>query len=221
MLTLLRVSYQPGANSELQPVEQAVQQWTLNPNARGTAQMKIHAARAGQYRLKYLVTDGYGRQIEGGYVFVVRGEGFNGDGYRFNDLELLTDKRDYQPGDTVNLMVNTNRENSTVLLFTRPCNGVCLPPQVLRLQGKSITQTIAVAKKDMPNFFVEALTVSDGKVYNELREVTVPPEQRILNVEVLPSAEKYQPGQPATVKIKVTAQAGQPLYRLAGGHHLR
>ena len=47
------VSYQPGANGELQPVEQAVQHWTLNTDAHGTAQVKIHAAQAGQYRLKY------------------------------------------------------------------------------------------------------------------------------------------------------------------------
>ena len=140
----------------------------------------------------------------------MRGAGFNGDGYRFNDLELLTDKRDYQPGDTVNLMVNTNRENSTVLLFARPCNGIYLAAAGAAPAGQERRAAIAVAKKDMPNFFVEALTVSDGKIYNELREVTVPPEQRILNVEVLPSAEKYQPGQQATVKIKVTDQQGIP-----------
>ncbi len=209
-LNLLSISYQPGANGELQPVEHALQHWTLNPDAHGTAQIKIHAAKAGQYRLKYLVTDAFGRQLEGGYVFVVRGQGFNGDGYRFNDLELITDKRDYQPGDNVNLMVNTNRDNSTVLLFTRPCNGICLPPQVLRLQGKSLTQAISVVKKDMPNFFIEALTVSDGIVFDEVREVTVPPEQRILNVEVLPSAAKYRPGQQAAVKIKVTDQQRNP-----------
>ena len=210
-LSLLSISYQPDAQSgELKPVEQVVQQWTLNPDARGTAQVKIHAARAGQYRLKYVVTDVYGRKIEGGYVFVVRGEGFNGDGYRFNDLELVTDKRDYQPGEAVNLLLNTNRENSTVLLFTRPCNGIYQAPQVLRLNGKSAVETIAVAKKDMPNFFVEALTVSGGKIYNEVREVTVPPEQRILTVDVQPSAEKYQPGQKATMKIKVSDQQGNP-----------
>ena len=152
---------------------------------------------------------------------MVRGQGFNGDGYRFNDLELITDKRDYQPGDKVNLMVNTNRDNSTVLLFTRPCNGIYLPPQVLRLQGKSLTQAIAVVKKDMPNFFVEALTVSDGQVFSEVREVTVPPEQRILNVEVLPSAEKYQPGQQADGEDQSDRPAGPSLHRLAGGQHVR
>ena len=39
-------------------------------------------------------------------------------------------------------------------------------------------------QKDMPNFFVEAVTVADGRVHTETREVVVPPEKRVLNVEV-------------------------------------
>ena len=54
-----------------------------------------------------------------------------------------------------------------MLLFVRPANGVYLPPKVLRLDGKSTVEEIEVVKKDMPNFFVEAVTVADGKVYTE------------------------------------------------------
>ena len=32
----------------------------------------------------------------------------------------------------------------------------------------------------MPNFFVEAVTVADGRVYTEIREIIVPPEKRVL-----------------------------------------
>ena len=62
-------------------------------------------------------------------------------------------------------MVNTNRRGGTVLLFVRPANGVYLPPKVVRLKGKSTVEEIAVVQKDMPNFFVEAVTVADGKVH--------------------------------------------------------
>jgi len=148
--------------------------------------------------------------IEGGYLFTVRGDGFDGSDFRYNDLELIPDQRDYQPGDQVNLMVNTNRDESTVLLFIRPSNGMYLPPKVLHLNGKSTVEAIAVAKKDMPNFFVEAVTVSGGRVITESHEVVVPPEQRILNVAVQPSAEKYLPGAPATVKLAVTGPDGKP-----------
>ncbi|HEX5270760.1 MAG TPA: alpha-2-macroglobulin family protein, partial [Gemmataceae bacterium] len=76
--------------------------------------------------------------------------------------------------------------------------------------GKSIEEEVAVVQKDMPNFFIEAVTVHGGKVYSELRELAVPPEKRVLNVEVVPSATEYRPGQKATVKVKLTDTAGKP-----------
>ena len=75
---------------------------------------------------------------------MVRGEGFDGASFRFNDLELIPDKREYAPGEKVKLLINTNRTDGTVLLFVRPTNGVYLPPKVLRLQGKSTVEEIGV-----------------------------------------------------------------------------
>ena len=75
--------------------------------------------------------------IEGGYVFTIVGEGFDGAQFRFNHLELVPDKAQYAPGDTVKLQINTDRAGGTVLLFVRPANGVYLPPKVIRLEGKS------------------------------------------------------------------------------------
>src|SRR5262249_9264460 len=183
-LTLYRISY----NDKNEPVEKAVENWKLDTNAEGSARQRFKAAEPGQYRLSYQVTDGQKHTIQGGYLFVVRGEGFDGKGFRFNDLELVTDQREYAPGDKVKLLINTNKNDSTVLLFVRP-TGVYLAPKVLRLKGKSIEEEIAVAMKDMPNFYIEAVTVADGRVYSEVREVVVPPEKRVLNVEVLPSQQ--------------------------------
>src|SRR5262249_20067378 len=47
-------------------------------------------------------------------------------------------------------------------------------------------------------------------VHVETREVVVPPEKRVLNVEVLPSQKEYKPGEKATVKVKVTDFFGKP-----------
>lgn len=205
-LTLLRVTY----DKEFKPVETQVQRWDLPTNDRGRAELQIKATQAGQYRLSYKVTDAKDHTLEGGYLFCIRGEGFDGSAFRFNDLELIQDKRDYKPGDKVNLMINTNRAGTSVVLFIRPSNGVYLPPKVIRLTGKSTVEQVEVAKKDMPNFFVEGFTVSDGKIFAEVREITVPPESRVLNVDVTPSAPQYQPGQKATVKVKLTDTTGEP-----------
>lgn len=204
--TLYRISY----NDKNEPVEKAVRKWSLDTNIEGTAQQQLKASQPGQYRLAYRLTDKKEHTIEGGYVFVVRGEGFDGRDFRFNELELVTDRREYAPGDKVKLMINTNTVGGVVLLFTKPTNGIYLPPKTVRLVGKSAEEEIAVVQRDMPNFFVEAVTVAEGRVHSETREVVVPPEKRILNVNVLPSQQEYKPGQKATVKVKLTDFFGKP-----------
>ena len=106
-------------------------------------------------------------------------------------------------------MINTNQVNSTVLLFVRPTNGVYLPPKVVRLRGKSTVEEIGIVPGDMPNIFVEALTVSDGKVHDEVREIAIPPESRVVDIAVEPSQTTYKPGQKAKVKLKLTGPDGQ------------
>jgi uncharacterized protein YfaS (alpha-2-macroglobulin family) len=204
-LVLYRIQYKDG-----QPVEKAVQEWDLNTDDEGLARQLLKASEAGQYRLAYTVTDEKRHKIEGAYLFVVRGEGFDGKDFRFNEIELVPDKREYAAGEKVRLMVNTDRAGGTVLLFIRPANGIYLPPKVLRLKGKSSVEEIEVSKKDMPNFFVEAVTVYNGRLYSQMREIVVPPEKRVLNVEVLPSARSYKPGEAAKIRVKLTDFRGQP-----------
>ena len=205
-LTLFAISY----DKNNKPVEKAVQTWNLDTDSEGRLRHQLTAAAAGQFRLSYKLTDSKKHTIEGGYVFVVRGAGFQGGkDFRFNDVELITDKREYAPGDKVKLLINTNRQGGTVLLFVRP-SGVYLPPRVVRIKGKSTVEEIAVTQKDMPNFFVEAVTIHGGRVHSEVREVIVPPEKRVLNVEVLPSLPEYKPGQKASVKVRLTDFFGKP-----------
>jgi uncharacterized protein YfaS (alpha-2-macroglobulin family) len=204
-LVLYRITYRNG-----EPIEKKVQAWDLGTDEEGHARQLLKASEAGQYRLAYTVTDAKRHKIEGAYLFVVRGEGFDGKDFRFNEIELVPDKTDYAPGEKVRLMVNTDHADGTILLFVRPANGIYLPPKVLRLKGKSAVAEIEVTKKDMPNFFVEATTVYDGKLYSQTREIIVPPAKRVLNVEVLPSATTCKPGETARVKVRLTDFFGKP-----------
>ena len=80
-----------------------------------------------------------------------------------------------------------------MLLFVRPTNGVYLPPKVVHLRGKSTVEEIGIVARDMPNIFVEALTVADGKVHDEVREIAIPPESRVVDVAVEPSQTTTSP----------------------------
>ncbi|MFW5693286.1 MAG: alpha-2-macroglobulin family protein, partial [Thermoguttaceae bacterium] len=204
-LTLYRIGYEDG-----EPVETPVQDWQLRTDVDGRASQQLTASQAGQYRLSYEVTDAKDHTIEGGYLFTVVGEGFDSAQFRFNHLELIPDKKDYAPGDKVKLQINTDRAGGTVLLFVRPTNGVYLKPEVLRLDGKSTIHEIEVAKRDMPNFFVEAVTLTDATVHTETKEIVVPPEKRVLDVAIEPSKEAYKPGEKAKVQLTLTDFTGEP-----------
>src|SRR6185503_12991395 len=94
-LRLLKITYGPAP--ERKPVEAEVKNWSLATNADGQAEIKIQASEKGQYRLSYAVTDKAGHEIEGGYLFTIVGEGFDGREFQFNNLEIVPDKRDYAP----------------------------------------------------------------------------------------------------------------------------
>ncbi len=206
VLKLFRITY----NDQAEPQETEAGSWNINTNDQGTVSQQIAASQAGQYRLSYTLTNDKGRAIEGGYLFVVTGQGFDGREFRFNDIELITDKREYAPGDTVKLLINTNKSDGAVVLFLRPSNGIYLPPKVIALKGKSTVEDVGIVQKDMPNFFIEAFTIADGRYHEDVREVIVPPEQRVINVAVEPSQTEYKPGQPAKVTVKLTGLDGKP-----------
>ncbi|MCX7049435.1 MAG: MG2 domain-containing protein [Candidatus Sumerlaeota bacterium] len=205
-LNLYKIAY----DKDMKPVEKSVQDWRLDTNVEGMSSVQIDAKTAGQYRLAYKVRDSKKHEIEGGYVFTVTGDGDDGSNYRFNAVELVTDKREYAPGDKVKLRINTEQKNSTVLLFIRPANGVYLLPKVLRLKGKSTVEEIEISKKDMPNFFVEALTIAGNRVHSETREVIVPPESRILKMEVETAKQEYKPGDKAKIGVRLLGTDGKP-----------
>lgn len=192
------------------PVETEIERYELPTNANGEARLSLTAGQAGQYRIAYTLTNASGASVEGGALVLVLGEGFDGSDFRFDALELLVERSEYAPGDTVKLVINTNRIDSTVLLFLRPENGSYAEPKVLRLRGKTTTYEFEVERGDMPNFFVEALTVANGRIYRAVREIVVPPESRVLGLEVEPDASEYAPGAPASVRLRLTDADGEP-----------
>lgn len=205
VLKLLKISY----DAQGKPSEKSAASWEMKVEDGQVAQ-KFVAAEAGQYRLSLEFTDEAGHKQEGGHLFSVLGPGAVADSFRYNPLELIPDRDEYRPGEKVRLMVNVDKPGATVLLFVRPRQGAYPAPRIIRMDGRTHVEEIEVGKGDMPNFFVEAVTVADVKVSTESRQIVVPPEKRVADLAIEPESAEYLPGGKARLALKLTGADGKP-----------
>lgn len=216
VLRLMKIAYAADGT----PTETEVTTQKTALDADGRVQGRFVFATAGQYRCVVTVTTpakaGKTQKIEGASLITAIGAGSataagNGRDYRFNDVELTVDKREYAPGDTAQVLVGVGRAGAAVLLFDRPVHGVYGPPKVLRLNDRQTLEPVAISLADMPNVFLEAVTVHSGRAATVVRELIVPPQKRTLNVSVTSDATRYLPGAKAALSVKVTDLEGKPV----------
>jgi uncharacterized protein YfaS (alpha-2-macroglobulin family) len=204
-LHLFSVTY----DKDGKPTEREVFSAEVQTDADGHAVQKLSASEAGQYRVACSITDAQGRSEEGAQLLVVRGAGFDGRQFRFGALELITERKEYAVGEKIEVLINTEQADSHVMLFERAANGMVIRPRLLKLKGKSMVVSLPVEKEDAPNRFIEAFTISEGRVHSATREIAVPPQSRILNLSV-ETVAKAKPREKATIKLKLTDEAGKP-----------
>ncbi|MBR0236547.1 MAG: alpha-2-macroglobulin [Thermoguttaceae bacterium] len=202
--------YQVSYKSDGSPEESEVWSKYVNPEEDGSTVVTFNLKKAGQYRIEYSVDDGANHVCKGGQLITLRGDGFNSKDYRFADLEIVPEKDTCNPGETLRLTINVDKTDAVVWLFPRAANGVCLPPEKVEMNGKTGYYDLKIEMRDMPNFFVEAVTVANNQVFTETRQICVPPAKRILVMDVIPSKENYKPGEDATAKIVLKDLQGNP-----------
>lgn len=190
--------------------EERVKEFALAAEEDGEGRWKFEAPGSGQYRLAVSLKDQKGRIQEGATVFTVRLVNEKGQENRFNPLELILDKKEYRAGEEARLLINTNQPNSTVLLFLRTDGHTAGSHQLISIEGKSKEIAIKLSKADMPNVFVEAVTLVDGHVVTETKQIVLPPEKRILNVEVVPEKSKYKPREKGKLTLRLRDENGEP-----------
>jgi len=200
------ILYSTSVDADGKITEKEVAKWTPE-----SGNWVFEASEPGQYRMAVEFTDKKGRKREGATVFSIRGaEGEEGGDFLYNDLELIPDKKEYRPGDTVKLLVNVNKRKSRVWLFIRSSQGKQEETRIIRIKGKSQVVKIPVELGDMPNFFIDAVTVANGEVHTVTREIVLPPEKRKLGVEVIPAKDKLKPREKTSLTIKITDSDGEP-----------
>ncbi len=208
-LRIAKVSF-TGENLDVVEEKPVVTQ-SKKTDAFGVLEHRWEIAEPGQYRISFTAKDAWGGEVVGSTVIWVWGPGFEGRRFKFNHLEVLTDKRSYAVGETARLLINSNVAGAHVLFSAKADNGTLFDPQVLQLEGKTKVIEVPLTASHVPNFFVDATLVGDGRISEEIREVFVPPVDAEMKVEVTPGKKEYRPGEKATLEVVTTTLDGRPL----------
>jgi uncharacterized protein YfaS (alpha-2-macroglobulin family) len=192
-------------------VEKKLAELPLETLKEGAARLSWRAPSTGQFKFTFVTKDDWGTEVRASTVQWVAGPGFSGAKHRFQGLELITDKRVYVPGDTAKVLVNVEQAGASVLLATQVDNGALVDWRVMAMAEKSRVIEIPITAAHVPNFFIEATTVAGAEVFQEAREIFVPPVGSELNVTLSSAKKEYKPGETATVVVKTTNGKGEPV----------
>ena len=192
--------------------EKEIQSWPLETNAEGEARQKFAAPVTGQYRLAASLSFKGGEAVEGATIVNVHGPGRDDPAaWKFGPLELVADKSDYKPGETLKLRVNSDRENAHVWLFLHISGGAGSEAKRIQLDGKSLEVPVPLDLKDMPNMFIEGITVHGAKVHTAVKQVLLPPVSKVIEVTLEPAKTKVKPQEKSSLKVTLKDAAGKPV----------
>jgi uncharacterized protein YfaS (alpha-2-macroglobulin family) len=181
----------------------------------------------GTYQITATILDRAGRANQSKLTVWVSG----GDCPPMRDLaqekvNLIPDKKEYQPGDVAELLIQAPFAPAEGVVSWRR-SGI-LETQRVSLSGPTLAIRVPIAEAHVPNLVVQvdlvgqAARVDDqGKPDPRLPKrpayavgsinLDVPPRSRTLAVEVTPAAKKVGPGDQAGFAVRVRDARGQPV----------
>lgn len=208
-VTVTRIRHDgPG---QTKTTEEEVRSWNASTDAEGRLSFKVPLPGEGQYRISYRTRDSWKEEVQGNAVFWVCGPQFDGRIHRFNDLEIIADKRDYKPGETAHLLINTAENNSRILFSDQLSQGVLRSYRFIDLPQRSTILDLPITESQIPNFFVEATLVRNGRVHMEQRELFVPPSHKLLKLGLKTDKPTYKPGEKGKIEITLEDAGGKPV----------
>ena len=127
-------------------------------DSRGLLLCNTHIKEPGEVELVAIATDGSNRKIEASTTInVVREEEFWFGGHDTDRIDVLPEKRNYQPGETAQLQVRMPFRHATALL-TVEREGI-LHSEVVELRGTDPTVSLKIAPEWGPNAYVNVLVL--------------------------------------------------------------
>ena len=124
-------------------------------------------------------------------------------------LDVLLDKRVYEPGQRAKALVRTNNPGLPVLLVAE--GGDIWGYKVLPNARAARTWVVTTSTRLSPNAYVAAEQWVRGQLVSANAILPVPDRTKALKVEATPDKKDYRPGDRATYTVRTTDGKGKPV----------
>lgn len=180
---------------------------------------QFSATQGGEYVVRAEAQDSAGNTITSATTVYVAPPGGGEASWKrdnTNRIDLISDKKLYQVGDTARILVTSAYTSATALLTTER-DGV-RSTKVYHMSGNTDVLNVPITEADVPNIYASLTLVNslaDGADAPSFRlgmvELRVDTKVKQLNVTITPDKQQYQPRDTANFTVKATDSAGQPV----------
>ncbi|MEO7098466.1 MAG: MG2 domain-containing protein [Luteolibacter sp.] len=203
-----------GENGRIE--EKEIQSFPVETDAQGEIHQKFAAPATGQYRLAASLSYKGGEAAEGATILNVHGPGrADPKDWHFGPLELIADKATHVPGETVKLRVNSDKENANVWLFLHVAGSAGREARRIQLDGKSLEVGVPLDARDMPNMYIEGITVHGARVHSAVREILLPPVSKLIEVTLEPAKDRVKPRETSALRVTLRDADRKPVTGIA------
>ena len=209
-----------------QEEEAAVQPCTVQSGTE-PVHCTFETPEGGTYRISATVTDEQGRPNRSEItVWVSGGQRPPARPVEQEEVTLIPDKKDYQPGNTAEILVEAPFYPAEGLVTLRR-SGI-VSSERFTMEGPTYTLKVPIEEKFIPNVHVQVDLVGAATRSNDAGEslpdapkrpayatgelnLNVPPLVRTLSLEVTPRDVKLEPGGNTTLDVNLRDAQGQPV----------
>jgi uncharacterized protein YfaS (alpha-2-macroglobulin family) len=182
----------------------------VKTNDAGEAELAFTAGREGYYRVAWESEDDKNSEPVTAETTVWAANNATTElGYRHGGLEIILDKDTVRAGEKAPVLITAPVSGRSVLFSVE--GDDLYSYQVLRFNGPVKLLELPIDAKYVPNIFLSATMVSDLQLYQDTKQVVVPPVDHFLNLEIKPDKEQYHAQEEGTFTLTARDQAGKPV----------
>jgi uncharacterized protein YfaS (alpha-2-macroglobulin family) len=203
---LEHIEYKNGSYADPTPTPVARTSTTTDAEGRAAATVTL-PAMTGSFKIRASAVSGDRTVTDESWLWVP-GPGVSTDDAGDRYLELIADRKNYQPGDSAKLVVRGETVTGPVLVSKEGQHV-----SWYRVLRPSATEPIEVPIEagDVGDVYVSIAYLRDGRLSRAERRLGVPATSRTLNIALAADHAVSKPREPGAFSVLVTDQAGQPV----------